>query len=89
VGIRPGEKIHEVLVSEEEIAHSVFRGENLVIQPVLPELRVSVPGSLPLPFEGEYSSAGSPIGYQDVRDLLLEHQLTADTVLAATAEILR
>jgi FlaA1/EpsC-like NDP-sugar epimerase len=89
VGIRPGEKIHEVLVSEEEIAHSVLRGENLVIQPVLPELRVDVVGTQPFPFDGEYSSAGEPLAYPQVRALLLAHGLTADTAAAPAIEILR
>jgi FlaA1/EpsC-like NDP-sugar epimerase len=85
VGIRPGEKIHEVLVSEEEMAHSVLRGDNLVIQPVLPELRVDVSGSENYPFQGEYSSADAPIAYLQVRELLKGHRLTADTVASAAS----
>ena len=38
-GIRPGEKIHEVLVSEEEAPRTYERGDYLAIQPILPELR--------------------------------------------------
>ena len=36
-GIRPGEKIHEILVSEEEAHHTTERGKYYVIQPMLPE----------------------------------------------------
>ncbi len=38
-GIRPGEKIHEIMVSEEECFRTVERGDYYVILPVLPELR--------------------------------------------------
>jgi UDP-glucose 4-epimerase len=37
-GVRPGEKLHEVLVSEEEVHHCVKRGDYYVIRPMLPEL---------------------------------------------------
>ncbi len=37
-GIRPGEKLSEVLVSEEEIHHCVKRGNYYVIKSMLPEL---------------------------------------------------
>jgi FlaA1/EpsC-like NDP-sugar epimerase len=39
-GIRPGEKVHEILVSEEEAPRTTARGERfLAIAPMLPELR--------------------------------------------------
>src|SRR5205085_4644600 len=54
-GIRPGEKVHEVLVSEEEAPRTALRGERLVIAPVLPELR-SPDGEEPFD-RREFSSA--------------------------------
>ena len=39
VGVRPGEKIHEILVSEEEIPRTIKRGDYYVICPVLPKIR--------------------------------------------------
>jgi UDP-glucose 4-epimerase len=42
--IRPGEKIHELVVSREECRHAVRRGAYVVIKPMLPELR-SVAGA--------------------------------------------
>ena len=39
-GIRPGEKVHEILVSEEEAYRTIERAGYYVIQPVLPELRL-------------------------------------------------
>ena len=62
IGVRPGEKIHEILISEEEIHHCVQRGAYYAIQPMLPELRqdsVSEPNAL----VKEYSSG------DDVLDL--------------------
>ena len=46
--IRPGEKIHEILVSEEEAPRTVHRGELLAIRPMLPELRPATPGGEPV-----------------------------------------
>lgn len=37
-GIRPGEKVHEVLVSEEEAPRTLTRDGHYVIRPMLPEL---------------------------------------------------
>lgn len=56
VGIRPGERIHEVLVSEEEAARTYERGDHLVVAPILPEQRSdTVDGE---PFAGhEFTSA--------------------------------
>lgn len=78
-GIRPGEKIHEILVSEEEASHTTLRGENLVILPILPELRVSGTGGAALPFQGEYTSAAGNLDYAGVHELLTRHQLTVST----------
>ncbi|MFC1908811.1 polysaccharide biosynthesis protein [Chloroflexota bacterium] len=39
IGVRPGEKIHEVLISEEELPRTIKRGDCYVICPVLPKIR--------------------------------------------------
>lgn len=67
-GIRPGEKIHEIMVSEEECFRTVERGEYFVILPVLPELRSSVEVSNTL--ENEYSSKDNNISVEELRELL-------------------
>ena len=65
-GIRPGEKIHELLVSEEEAHRTIERGNYYVIQPILPELRDPEEKSTPL--DTEFSS----------KDNVMDpHQLTA------------
>jgi FlaA1/EpsC-like NDP-sugar epimerase len=53
-GIRPGEKIHEIMVSEEECYRTIERGEYYVIAPMLPELR---PRLEPPARTTEYSSS--------------------------------
>jgi UDP-glucose 4-epimerase len=72
MGIRPGEKTHEVLVSEEEAPRTYDRGEYLAIQPILPELR---PGEVDgEPYQGrEYSSADDIADAGAVRELLERH----------------
>jgi UDP-glucose 4-epimerase len=67
-GIRPGEKIHEIMVSEEECFRTVSRGEYYIIQPVLPELR-SAAGNEPA-LDREYSSKDDNLGHDELRDLL-------------------
>lgn len=84
-GVRPGEKIHEVLVSEEEAPRTEHRGRHLVILPILPELRVTTADRSPLPFSGEYSSADLNLSYPEVVELLSRHHLTAATAVAAMA----
>jgi len=40
-GIRPGEKVHEILISAEECVRTIQRGSYYVIYPMLPELQAS------------------------------------------------
>lgn len=71
MGIRPGEKMHEIMVSEEEAPRTVRRGSYIVITPMLPEIRqlVSIRGEL----DTEYSSADDPMSAHETRDLLKQH----------------
>ena len=67
-GIRPGEKIHEIMVSEEECFRTTERNGYYVILPVLPELRdVSEFESA---LQGEYSSADKNLDIPELRSLL-------------------
>lgn len=72
-GIRPGEKVHEILVSEEEAYRTVERGNYYVIQPMLPELLSGTKEGEPLGHE--YSSADSVMSRADVAELLQRHNL--------------
>lgn len=71
-GVRPGEKTHEILISEEEATRTVRVDDHWAIGPMLPELERRE-GE---PFEGtEYSSADDLIDLPAVRDLLHSHRL--------------
>jgi UDP-glucose 4-epimerase len=82
-GIRPGEKIHEIMVSEEECFRTVERDGYYVILPVLPELRGKFEDAQVL--ENEYSSKDNNISVEELRDLLrnanreIEQFLTANS----------
>lgn len=67
-GIRPGEKVHEIMVSEEECFRTVERGDYYVILPVLPELRDEEEVTAAL--DGEYSSKDDNISVKDLKTLL-------------------
>ena len=73
VGIRPGEKLHEILVSEEEAYRATHRGEHVVIAPILPELLDDDAQTDTL--DGEYSSADHLMATDALRSLLARHDL--------------
>jgi FlaA1/EpsC-like NDP-sugar epimerase len=68
-GIRPGEKIHEILVSEEEAYRTVERNGYYVVRPLLPELHPIEPKG---PLTGEYSSADATVVGEELTRLLSE-----------------
>jgi UDP-glucose 4-epimerase len=72
-GIRPGEKVHEILVSEEEAHRTIERRDYYVIMPMLPELRIPMPTAKTL--EGEYSSADNIMAKAKLASLLKEYRL--------------
>jgi UDP-glucose 4-epimerase len=67
-GIRPGEKIHEIMVSEEECYRTIERDGYYVIRPMLPELQSS-PSQHPA-LTSEYSSANVTSDCKSLRELL-------------------
>ncbi|MDQ3088512.1 MAG: polysaccharide biosynthesis protein [Acidobacteriota bacterium] len=69
-GIRPGEKVHEIMVSEEECFRTTERGGFYVILPVLPELRQG--GDFTTALSGEYSSKDDNISVAELKILLGE-----------------
>jgi UDP-glucose 4-epimerase len=86
-GIRPGEKVHEILVSEEECNHTVERGEYYAILPMLPELRV--PGATAGTLTREFSSADNVLDLQATAALLRRHQLMPGEPHRSEEEMLR
>lgn len=69
IGPRPGEKKHEIMVSQEESAHVIQRGEYFVIVPQLDGLRHSEDQMYP--HVNEYSSDMNVLDFKAVQ-LLLE-----------------
>src|SRR5687768_6130851 len=67
IGIRPGEKIHELMVSEEECYRTTERDGYYVICPMLPELQSEAP--VPA-LQGEYSSEVITVHAKELEPLL-------------------
>jgi FlaA1/EpsC-like NDP-sugar epimerase len=87
VGIRPGEKVHEILVSDEEAARTVRRSDYYVIQPMLPELGAATGESIVL--TSEYSSADGVQSLEATETLLRERKLMLEDLARDEDEVLR
>ncbi len=85
-GIRPGEKVHEIMVSDEEAWRTVDRGEFYAIQPMLPEL---VASKEPAALSREYSSADSLLDLHGTTELLRSYNLCIGQVFLEDGEFLR
>lgn len=72
VGIRPGEKIHEILVSDEESFRTHLRGDYYAIAPMLPELLGEADEDRA--FEGEFSSATELMTREQLHELLATYR---------------
>jgi len=86
-GIRPGEKVHEVLVSDEEGWRTYDAGEHYRIRPMLPELAKEQAG--PATINKEYSSADSLMSMDEIRDLLKRYKLIVGQEIREDGELLR
>lgn len=84
-GVRPGEKIHEILVSEEEAHRTFARGDYYVIAPILPELQQEDAGAQAL--EREFSSADDPLELESLKTLLQSDELLADERIGVDHEL--
>ena len=71
-GIRPGEKIDEILISEEESFRTRKRGKYYAILPMLPELATAVEKPA---LSKEYSSGDEVMTLEQTRDLLNKYKL--------------
>ncbi|MFZ1127972.1 polysaccharide biosynthesis protein [Methanoregula sp.] len=86
-GIRPGEKIHEILVSEEEAHRAIERGDYYVIQPILPEL--CVPDEKNIPLGHEFSSKDNVMNPRELGETLKKFDLMVKDQPSANGELLR
>lgn len=86
-GIRPGEKLHEILISEEEAHRAVDRGNYYAILPMLPELSDGQEYAAAL--SNEFSSADNVMNPVEVTDMLRRHRLMLDDKFQEDGELLR
>ena len=84
-GIRPGEKVHEILVSEEEAHRTIERGNYYAILPMLPELVSAKPEC---PLEKEYSSNDILMSKRELAELLTKHHLMVEDRLVYSEDML-
>lgn len=84
-GIRPGEKVHEILVSEEEANRTLPRGDYYVILPMLPEL---VQTDVETPLQKEYSSNDILMSKYELTELLRRHNLMVEDKLVYSEDML-
>ncbi len=77
-GVRPGEKIHEIMISEEESYRTIERGNYYAIRPMLPELNPT-PVTEPA-LTGEYSSSVITLDHAGLRELLAEYLTKQPTI---------
>lgn len=87
IGIRPGEKTHEILISEEEAYRTIKRNNYYVIRPMLPELLSE--GELPCEISKEFSSADNCMSKEELGAFLTYHQLMIDQCDSNGIEMLR
>jgi len=88
-GIRPGEKMHEIMISEEEINHCYKVGNYYAIKSMLPELNHYSDNDSNL--TKEYSSEDEVLNLEGTIKLLEKHKLigTSGQVFSGDSELLR
>ena len=86
-GVRPGEKLHELLISEEECHRAVHRSGYYAIGPILPELQSHDVDSELL--GRPYSSADDVMTPAQTHELLVRRGLMIDHDLQLEGEFLR
>jgi UDP-glucose 4-epimerase len=86
-GIRPGEKLHEILVSEEEMFRTVDRGGYYVILPILPELLGTENDERSL--KEEFSSTSNVMDRASLEKLFRKNKLMVEDVSVIEGDLLR
>jgi len=87
IGIRPGEKVHEILVSDEEALRTVDRRKYYAILPMLPEVVGDVQWTPAL--SKEYCSGDEVMSLEETVTLLKSKKLMLEDVTAQEEELLR
>jgi FlaA1/EpsC-like NDP-sugar epimerase len=86
-GLRPGEKVHEIMISDEEAQRAVQRGNWYAILPMLPELSPTT--GVTQCMTGEYSSGSEVMTLDETSALLRRQRLMVDDVELDQMELLR
>ena len=73
-GVRPGEKFDEILISEEEVNHTIRRDDHYVIRPGLPELQGEA-DQQPKALTQEFCSGDFVLDYNGTAELLRRNNL--------------
>lgn len=87
-GIRPGEKMHEILISEEEVNHTIQRGSYFAIKSMLPELNDGQVHRQKV-MQQEYSSKDDVLSLEDTIKLLRQNNLLDMNANLENGELLR
>lgn len=87
-GIRPGEKIDEIMISDEEAPRTYELEQWYAIQPMLPEL-IDASFKPEYPLHKEYSSSDLIMSLQETIDYLDKYQLHVGQVHLENGELLR
>ncbi|MGE3919330.1 MAG: polysaccharide biosynthesis protein [Gammaproteobacteria bacterium] len=74
IGIRPGEKLHEILISDEERYYTRTCGKYFAIASMLPELHDSLEENPPI-LDKEFSSQDNVLSLTQTHELLSQHHL--------------
>ncbi len=89
IGIRPGEKIHETLISEEEASRAYEFDKNyFIIKSALPELN-TVDSLKKAVFSTGYSSGSDLMDFESLKKLLIKNELLIKDHIPLDREILR
>ena len=87
IGIRPGEKVHEILISDEECHRTVERDKYYAIKPIIPELISKSDERIAL--TREYSSADNIMTIDALLQLFTKYRLFINDNALSGEEILR
>jgi UDP-glucose 4-epimerase len=80
-GIRPGEKMDEIMISDEESRRTIARGDYYAILPMLPELIRDEDQRAPPVLQKEFSSSDRVLDLEGTVELLRRHQLMPDQAI--------